>query len=70
MKRFLEQERFDDIAMLSHKIKGSALTFGLGQVGTLAEKLEENAEKFAHREVSELLGDMEREVHGALQKLN
>ncbi len=70
MKRFLDEERFDDIVMLSHKIKGSAPTFGLDGVGRLAEKLEENAEKFAKKDVSEVLTEMEVEVRGQLERLN
>jgi len=69
MRQYLEEARYQDIAMLSHKIKGSAPTFGLETVGQIAEKLEENAEKSAQNEVSELLVQMEKEVHVAIQKL-
>jgi len=70
MRRFLNEKRFDDIVMLSHKIKGSAPTFGLDGVGRLAEKLEEQAEKFAQKEVSDVLCEMETEVSSALKNLN
>ncbi len=70
MKRYVDEKRFDDIAMLSHRIKGSAQTFGLETVGHIAEKLEREAETHAEAEIESLLKEMEQEVHGAIEKLN
>jgi HPt (histidine-containing phosphotransfer) domain-containing protein len=62
MKRFLSEKKFSEIAMLSHKIKGSAPTFGLEEMAKIAEKIEESAEKSAEEEVATRVDELEQEV--------
>ena len=69
MKRYLLENRYNDIMMFSHKIMGSAATFGLKEIGDTAEQIESKALSSAKDEVSNLIEKMESEVHSAINRL-
>ena len=59
LKAFLHNHDFESIRVISHKIRGHAMSYGLAPLGDICKKLEAAVSQDSEQEVQQLIADYE-----------